>query len=256
MVPCRVLPHGGNIKLKSNGASQNLGVEISASLFYNPLQKSIYTDYSEWVVLEMSPDSLCKRIPSCHSQALEPHQYGSIGSSCRLSACSASSHLVFLYPLYYTENVAFGRKQPLMLTVGERSIRMSYSSILHPLQLSVDNKWHISTMASLKHIPLAIFPTFPYNNILVQSSIRAYLFLFLIPILKMRFLLSLLALSVETGLVLGTPYERNGIIYDGRPEPRKARHEVRDLAAEAAALDAVASMPMSLDWSLEFADLV
>ncbi|KUJ11293.1 uncharacterized protein LY89DRAFT_723112 [Mollisia scopiformis] len=57
----------------------------------------------------------------------------------------------------------------------------------------------------------------------------------------MRFLLSLLALSVEAGLVLGKPYARNGIIYDETPEPLKARHEVRDLGAEESILDIVAS---------------
>ncbi|CZR65766.1 uncharacterized protein PAC_15666 [Phialocephala subalpina] len=57
----------------------------------------------------------------------------------------------------------------------------------------------------------------------------------------MRFLLPFLVLSVETSLVLASPYERNGIIYDGRPEPRKARHEVRDVEAEASVLNVVAS---------------
>lgn len=58
----------------------------------------------------------------------------------------------------------------------------------------------------------------------------------------MRFLLLSFVLVVETSLVFGSPYERNGIIYDGRPEPLKARHQVRDLAAEASVLDVVASM--------------
>ncbi|KAF8856776.1 hypothetical protein BDZ45DRAFT_745096 [Acephala macrosclerotiorum] len=53
--------------------------------------------------------------------------------------------------------------------------------------------------------------------------------------------LPFLALLVETSLVVASPYERNGIIYGGRPEPKKARHEVRDLAAEASVLDVVAS---------------
>ena len=58
----------------------------------------------------------------------------------------------------------------------------------------------------------------------------------------MRFLLPFLVLSVETSLVLASPYERNGIIYEGRPEPRKARHEVQDVEAEASVLNVVASM--------------
>jgi hypothetical protein len=57
----------------------------------------------------------------------------------------------------------------------------------------------------------------------------------------MKSLLPLLVLSVESGLVLGIPYERNGIVYDGVSEPRKAPHEVRDIGAERSMLEIVAS---------------
>ncbi len=72
----------------------------------------------------------------------------------------------------------------------------------------------------------------------------------------MKFLLPFLLISVETGLVFGSPYEKNGMIYDGRPVLRKARHEVRDVQADASVLMAVASMLTILRGPLSFADQV
>lgn len=66
----------------------------------------------------------------------------------------------------------------------------------------------------------------------------------------MKIFLPVLMLTVETSVVLGSPYERNGIIYDGRLEQPRARHEVRDLAVEASVLDVVASMLTNLRHTL------
>jgi hypothetical protein len=57
----------------------------------------------------------------------------------------------------------------------------------------------------------------------------------------MRILLPLLVLATEINLVFSAPYEKNGIIYNEKPEPLKARHEVRDLGAGSLNSDLVAS---------------
>jgi hypothetical protein len=51
----------------------------------------------------------------------------------------------------------------------------------------------------------------------------------------MRYLLSFLVVSVETGLVVGKP------IHDGTLESRKAPHEIRDVQNGDSVLDVVAS---------------